>query len=930
MDIKDIIKAIDSASDSDKKRIAKKLQISGGGRGGGADLEAQNNALEEYIQKLDSIQGSEEARILKMKAQQEIAENQLALAKERIAMGGEDVKDQLEALKVAQENLDVAERQISALERQASQVEQTINASKQLGASVGAALTPFNKSAVFNVDNLMLFKDAMQGGAAGMVEMVKSGFKGFIDGIIGGFMDALFAIDSFESAIGRATNQVDRDFSRTMREGANEMAQFYVGLEEYSAATITAFGTVTEFSEAQADIQKELVNTATTLELYGASVDDVSNAFQTLDKVAGLSLEQVGGATMDIANLAMAINVPIQNLMSDFSQMLPNLAKLGPTAVDSFKDLAIQSKRTGLEIQKILNLTDKFDTFEGAAEMSGQLNAALGGNFVNAMDMMTETDPVKRFEMMTDAIDQAGLSFDDMSYYQRQFFANAMGLESVQDLAMMMSGDMSALGDEVGMTQQNYREMAEAAAEQATLQEKFDGALRKIMQTLVEDGLLDDLHQMFDDFHQGEGFIADAESAIKLLVDGLRLLEPLIRFAVEHPLAFAAIFAALQFIGPVQMIKGIAAGLGKMRKEVPPVTANVEDLGESIQNTAQSSEDLATRMEEIADEGSSSLESVTDAASEVEEHMSEAAEAADGASGPISDASGAIEDAGETSSKSAGGLKELGIAILAIGAGIGLAAAGMALFVGAFENFEANEIYAISAAIGVFLGMMALMVFLLLKFAPAITVSSAVLGSLATVMLALGAAVFLAGFGMAMFVDSFKDMSVEKIEAVTMAIFGMAAAVAAIALSMKMLANPIGLVGLATFYALISIVTSAAEDLLEIMGGMDAGVITPLGQMFSLMSTGTDGSISTEFKEIARVLKEDMDFGEVSDMTAMLKELKEASTSLAEATRSTSSQREQTIEVELQLDESATRSLLEGNATTTTGKIVSRAFGTGG
>lgn len=163
-----------------------------------------------------------------------------------------------------------------------------------------------------------------------------------------------------------------------------------------------------------------------------------------------------------------------------------------------------------------------------------------------------------------------------------------------------------------------------------------------------------------------------------------------------------------------------------------------------------------------------------------------------------------------------------------------------------------------------------------------------------------------------------------------MAIFGMAAAVAAIALSMKMLANPIGLVGLATFYALISIVTSAAEDLLEIMGGMDAGVITPLGQMFSLMSTGTDGSISTEFKEIARVLKEDMDFGEVSDMTAMLKELKEASTSLAEATRSTSSQREQTIEVELQLDESATRSLLEGNATTTTGKIVSRAFGTGG
>ena len=41
------------------------------------------------------------------------------------------------------------------------------------------------------------------------------------------------------------------------------------------------------------------------------------------------------------------------------------------------KDLAIQSKRTGLEIQKILNLTDQFDTFEGAATAAGKLNSVL-------------------------------------------------------------------------------------------------------------------------------------------------------------------------------------------------------------------------------------------------------------------------------------------------------------------------------------------------------------------------------------------------------------------------------------------------------------------------------------------------------------------------------------------------------------------------
>ena len=32
-----------------------------------------------------------------------------------------------------------------------------------------------------------------------------------------------------------------------------------------------------------------------------------------------------------------------------------------------------------------------------------------------------ETDPAARFDMMTDAIKDAGLSFDDMSYYQKKF-----------------------------------------------------------------------------------------------------------------------------------------------------------------------------------------------------------------------------------------------------------------------------------------------------------------------------------------------------------------------------------------------------------------------------------------------------------------------------------------------------------------------------
>jgi hypothetical protein len=142
-------------------------------------------------------------------------------------------------------------------------------------------------------------------------------------------------------------------------------------------------------------------------------------------------------------------------------------------------------------MQKILTMTDKFDTFEGAATQAGKLNAALGGNFVNAMDLMMATDPVERFEMLRGSLDEAGLSFDDMSYYQRKFYADSLGLESVGDLALMMSGNMEALGAETQQTSADYADAAARAAEMASVQESLKAVLQSLIPVLVP--LLDKL-----------------------------------------------------------------------------------------------------------------------------------------------------------------------------------------------------------------------------------------------------------------------------------------------------------------------------------------------------------------------------------------------------------------------------------------------------
>jgi hypothetical protein len=153
------------------------------------------------------------------------------------------------------------------------------------------------------------------------------------------------------------------------------------------------------------------------------------------------------------------------------------LAKFGSAGVATFKNLARVAKITGLEVERLLSITNKFDTFAGAAEQAGKLNAALGGNFVNAMDLMMATDPVERFNMIRDSILDTGLSFDDMSYYQKNFYKDALGLSDVGELALMLSGNTDMLTGSLNASGEELVEQKKRAADALSVQEKFQAII---------------------------------------------------------------------------------------------------------------------------------------------------------------------------------------------------------------------------------------------------------------------------------------------------------------------------------------------------------------------------------------------------------------------------------------------------------------------
>jgi len=299
-----------------------------------------------------------------------------------------------------------------------------------------------------------------------------------ISTIVNKMIEMAMAIDKAESGFRRLTGGggimegVDKD----IRDLVNSTSQFGGNAETVGKAYSDLFTTFTDFSFATQAQRKELGENATLLKQYGVETKTFASIVQTQTKILGNSTSEAAGFARELTALAQDIGMAPAQMAEQFASIGPQISKIRD-AETAFKDLARVSKITGLEMTKILQITDQFDTFEGAAGQVGKLNALLGGDFVNAIDLMMMESPADRFNAIADSITNAGLSFDSMSYYQKLAYTEAMGLKDVGDLALVLSGNTDKLAGMTQKTSAQYEEQAKAAANLASIQEKLNAML---------------------------------------------------------------------------------------------------------------------------------------------------------------------------------------------------------------------------------------------------------------------------------------------------------------------------------------------------------------------------------------------------------------------------------------------------------------------
>jgi hypothetical protein len=134
------------------------------------------------------------------------------------------------------------------------------------------------------------------------------------------------------------------------------------------------------------------------------------------------SYQSANVALAEMQEFRKEVGLGMEQLLQNFNQMAPALARFGNAGKEVFKDLQRFSRQFNVEIKSAFDIQDQLDTYRGASEIVGKLQAQFGMS-LNAVELMRQHDPRKRLEMVQNEFFRQGLTMESIGYRGRQMIA---------------------------------------------------------------------------------------------------------------------------------------------------------------------------------------------------------------------------------------------------------------------------------------------------------------------------------------------------------------------------------------------------------------------------------------------------------------------------------------------------------------------------
>ena len=257
----------------------------------------------------------------------------------------------------------------------------------------------------------------------------------------------VISTDSALAGFNRATGFAGK-FNEEIAEASAASAKFGASMSDTGAAATGLAQSMSSFTTVTPQARSEMISLAAGLEKVGIGAEVSGKMMDDAMKGWGMSREEAQQMTLDLVATADALGYVggASKYAQDFNSAMKELSKYGAAGADVFKELAITSKAAGVEMDTLMSIAGKFDTIEGAASAAGELNAILGGNLLNSMELLNATE-AERITMLQQAVRESGKNWKSMDRFEKQAVASAAGISSMAEANKMFSMSQGAYSD---------------------------------------------------------------------------------------------------------------------------------------------------------------------------------------------------------------------------------------------------------------------------------------------------------------------------------------------------------------------------------------------------------------------------------------------------------------------------------------------------
>lgn len=139
------------------------------------------------------------------------------------------------------------------------------------------------------------------------------------------------------------------------------------------------------------------------------------------------------------AKAARAYGLPVNQVLKDLGQSPEILARFGVANRKEFAVAAAKARSYGLSLKDINGaFGEQLDTFEGSSTAAAKLNSMFGTT-INSFELMMQTDPTKRMEMLRKELLAQGKTWEKLSVFERNSITTTLGVDKATAQLMLSS-----------------------------------------------------------------------------------------------------------------------------------------------------------------------------------------------------------------------------------------------------------------------------------------------------------------------------------------------------------------------------------------------------------------------------------------------------------------------------------------------------------